>query len=102
MVLTGFAIGVGWVFASAVLVVAAWLVVRRLDRVARDERGRRGRLIAFAAVMTAVGVGATWVTHGSASATGAVAAPAAAHRAHIVTGATLLAAVHRHQLPAPG
>lgn len=114
MVFTGFGIDVAWSFAAAVLLVAAWLIAWGLSPEARDDRERRGavrvadagavpwpgrgRAIALAAALTAVGLGATWATHGPASPTSAGPTAASAHAAHhIGARATLIAAVHRDQ-----
>jgi len=90
----GFGIDAAWVTASAVLLVVAWLLAWGLSLEARDERERRGerrgfavgvltpsrgRAVAVAAALTAVGLGATWATHGPASSTSTGPAAVPAH-----------------------
>ena len=113
MVFTGFGIDVAWGFAAAALLVAAWLIAWGLSLEAGDERDRRGivrergaaalapsrgRAVAIAAALTAVGLGATWATHGPASpaAAGPTAVPAHVAR-HVAARATLIAVVHRQE-----
>jgi nitrite reductase (NO-forming) len=82
VIYSGVEFDVAWVFAAAVLLVAAWLLAWGLSLEAQDERERRGvapvgsdglwapssrRALAFALALTAVGLGATWASHGSAS-----------------------------------
>ena len=82
MISAGVEFGAAWIFAAAVLLVAAWLLAWGLSLEAQDERERQGaapagngavwasgrrRALAFALALTAVGIGATWASHGSPS-----------------------------------
>jgi len=112
VIFTGFGIDVAWLSASAVLLVVAWLLAWGLSLEARDERERRGgargtgggaltpsrgRAVAVAAALTAVGLGAAWATHEPAIS--ANAHPAAIPAQHVA----LVAAVHplRHAAAEP-
>ena len=111
MILSGVEFDVAWIFAAAVLLVAAWLLAWGLSLEAQDSRERRGiapagsaatwapdrrRALAFALALTAVGLGATWASHGSPSSSEQAGSVAA--RARGAPGATLVSSVrvHRH------
>ena len=100
MIFTGFGIDVAWVSASAVLLVVAWLLAWGLSLEARDERERRGvgrgsdvgvltpsrgRAVAVAAALAAVGLGAAWAMQGPSSPARARPVAAPAHAALVAS-----------------
>jgi nitrite reductase (NO-forming) len=111
VIFSGVEFDVAWIFAAAVLLVAAWLLAWGLSLEAQDNRERRGiapagsaaawapdrrRALAFALALTAVGLGATWASHGSPSSSEQAGSVAA--RARGAPRATLVSSVlvHRH------
>jgi nitrite reductase (NO-forming) len=114
VIFTGFGIDVAWAFAATALLVAAWLIAWGFGLEASDERERRGvgpereattfapsrgRALAIVAALAAVGLGATWATHGPASPSAAPTSAVLSARVarHVATGATPIALVHRHE-----
>jgi nitrite reductase (NO-forming) len=111
VIFSGVEFDVAWIFAAAVLLVAAWLLAWGLSLEAQDNRERRGiapagsaaawapdrrRALAFALALTAVGLGATWASHGSPSSSEQAGSVVA--RARGAPRATLVSSVrvHRH------
>jgi len=113
VIFSGVEFDVAWIFAAAVLLVAAWLLAWGLSLEAQDDRERRGiapagnaavwapnrgRALAFALALTAVGLGATWASHGSASPSPqARSTPARTQRAPRATLASSVHSVHAQQ-----
>jgi nitrite reductase (NO-forming) len=108
MTVAAFAPDAAWVYAAVVLLVVAWLLSWGLSLEAQDDRDRRGvppqairrpwrstRVLVLASViaLTAVGIGATWASHGPRR---ALAQAPVKTPAHPLGRSTLVSAKHGH------